>query len=79
MKRTIYSALMSVLFGIVAGAVTTDVINIMYPDFGLDYKLAIAFFIALSWSLLTLVGLIFDRPSRAEGVVADERGAAHKR
>lgn len=70
---------MSVLFGIVAGAITTDVINIMYPDFGLDYKLAIAFFIALSWSLLTLVGLIFDRPARSEAAVVDPRGAAQKR
>jgi hypothetical protein len=62
MKRTIYSALMSVFFGVIAGAVTADVINIMYPDFGLDYELAIAFFTAMSWSLLTLVGQIFNRP-----------------
>jgi hypothetical protein len=61
MKRTIYSALMSIFFGVVAGAIATDVINIMYPDFGLDYKLAIAFFSALSWALLTLIGLIFSR------------------
>lgn len=61
MKRTIYSALMSTLFGIVAGAIAADVLNIMYPDFGLDYGLSIAFFAALSWALLTLVGQIFDR------------------
>jgi hypothetical protein len=61
MKRTIYSALMSVFFGVLIGSITTDVINIMYPDFGLDYMLAIAFFIALSWSVLTLAGLILRR------------------
>jgi hypothetical protein len=61
MKRTIYSALMSIFFGVLAGSLTTDVINIMYPDFGLDYTLAIAFFIALSWSVLTLAGLILRR------------------
>lgn len=52
---------MSVFLGVVIGALVTDVINILYPDFGLDYKLAITFFIALSWSLLTLVGLIVKR------------------
>ena len=61
MKRTIYSVLMSIFFGVLAGSVTTDVVNIMYPDFGLDYALAIAFFIALSWSVLTLAGLILRR------------------
>jgi hypothetical protein len=61
MKRTIYSVLMSIFFGVLIGSITTDVINIMYPDFGLDYMLAIAFFIALSWSVLTLAGLILRR------------------
>jgi hypothetical protein len=52
---------MSIFFGVLIGSITTDVINIMYPDFGLDYMLAIAFFIALSWSVLTLAGLILRR------------------
>jgi len=61
MKRTIYCALMSLLIGSIVGAVITNVINIVYPDFGLEYSLAIPFFIVLTWAFLNLIGMIFRR------------------
>jgi hypothetical protein len=62
MKRTIYFALMSVFFGVVVGLIVTNVVNILYPDFGLELGLAITFFTALTWGLLSLLGLVLDRP-----------------
>jgi hypothetical protein len=61
MKRTIYYALMSLLIGSIIGAVVTNVVNIMYPDLGLDYGLAISFFIVLTWAFLSLIGMVFRR------------------
>ena len=61
MKRTIYYALMSLLIGSIVGAVVTNVVNIVCPDFGLDYGLAILFFIVLTWAFLGLIGTIFHR------------------
>jgi hypothetical protein len=61
MKRTIYCALMSALVGSIIGAVVTNVVNIMFPSFGLDYGLAISFFIVLTWAFLSLIGMVFRR------------------
>jgi hypothetical protein len=61
MKKTIYFALMSVSIGCVVGAIVTNVANILYPDFGLDYFPAIGFFSVLTWGVLSLLGLIFRR------------------
>ena len=52
---------MSLLIGGIVGAVVTNVINIVYPDFGLEYSLAIPFFIVLTWAFLSLIGMIFRR------------------
>jgi hypothetical protein len=62
MKRTIYFALMSIFFGVIVGSIVTNVVNILYPDFGLELGLSISFFTALTWALLSLIGLVFDRP-----------------
>jgi hypothetical protein len=62
MKRTIYFALMSVFFGVVAGSIVTNVVNILYPDLGLELGLSITFFTALTWAVLSLIGLVLDRP-----------------
>lgn len=61
MKRTIYCLLMSLLVGSIVGAVATNVVNIMYPNFGLDYGLAISFFIVLTWAILSLISMLFRR------------------
>ena len=61
MKRTIYYALMSLLIGSIVGAVVTNVVNIVYPGFGLDYGLSMSFFIVLTWAFLGLIGTIFRR------------------
>jgi hypothetical protein len=52
---------MSLLIGSIIGAVITNVVNIMYPDLGLDYGLAISFFIVLTWAFLSLIGMVFRR------------------
>jgi hypothetical protein len=61
MKRTVYYALMSVLIGSIVGAIVVNVVNIMFPDFELDYALAILFFTTLTWAVLSLMGMVFRR------------------
>ena len=62
MKKTVYCALMSILIGSIIGAIVANVVNILYPDLGLDYGLAIAFFTVLTWGALSLAGMVFRRP-----------------
>ena len=61
MKRTVYCALMSVLIGSIVGSIAVNVVNILYPDFGLDYGLAIALFTVLTWSILSATGAVLRR------------------
>jgi hypothetical protein len=63
MKRTIYCALMSILIGSILGTIVVNVIGIMFPDFELDYTLSILFFVALTWSVVSLFGMVSRRPS----------------
>lgn len=61
MKRTFYFIVMSFLGSIIVSSIVVDVVNMTYPDFGLDYELAIGFFFALIWAVLSLCGLILYR------------------
>lgn len=63
MKRMLYCGLMSILIGSIVGSIVVSVVNIMYPDFDLDYTLAILFFSTLTWCVLSLFGMVFRRPS----------------
>jgi hypothetical protein len=59
----LYCGLMSVLIGSILGSIVVNVVNIMYPDFDLDYALSIMFFSTLTWAVLNLFGMLSRRPS----------------
>lgn len=61
MKKIIYCALMSILIGSIIGIIVVNVVNILFPDFEIDYTLAILFFTTLTWSILSLMGMVFRR------------------
>jgi hypothetical protein len=63
MKRMLYCGLMSILIGSITGVIVVNVVNIMYPEFDLDYALAIMFFSALTWAILNLLGMLSRRPT----------------
>jgi hypothetical protein len=61
MKRTIYLVLMSAFAGTVIGGVVANLVNIMDPEFQLDYGLSIAFFTAITWALLALFDAVYRK------------------
>lgn len=65
MKRTIYQMLMSMFAGTVTGSVVANLVNIMDPEFQLDYGLSMAFFTAITWALLSVLDAVFSKARRA--------------
>jgi hypothetical protein len=64
MKRTIYQVLMSVLAGTLIGSLVANLVNIMDPEFQMDYGVSIAFFAVITWGGLSLLDTLFHKPAR---------------
>ena len=70
MKRTIYQMLMSALAGAVIGSIVTNLVNIMDPEVQMDDEVAIGFFAVITWGLLSVVDMLFRKPTAAAATPA---------
>jgi hypothetical protein len=79
MKRTIYQLLMSVAAGAVIGGIVANLVNIMDPEFDMDYGVAIGFFTIITWGLLAVLDMLFRKPERPAAAPASAPPAAPAR